>query len=153
MVFTLYAGPLSDKYGRKPLILVSFAGYFLLNLVFLINSYWFYELKVYSFENITIALFGLFVKVEYLLFECLQDVTGGEIVFGLGMYALMADITTEDNRTKRMAVLDAFKYLGIAIGFVSGGIIKKMFGWTPLYLTSMALIVIDIFYVICFVKV
>ena len=45
--------------------------------------------------------------------------TGGEIVFGLGMYALMADITTEDNRTKRMPVLDAFKFVGIAIGFVS----------------------------------
>ena len=64
VVFTLYAGPLSDKYGRKPLILVSFAGYFLLNLVFLINSYWFYELKVYSFENITIALFGLFLRLN-----------------------------------------------------------------------------------------
>ena len=87
-----------------------------------------------------------------MLSECLQDVTGGEIVFGLGMYALMVDITTEDNRTKRMAVLDAFKFVGIAIGFVSAGIIKKMFGWTPLYLTSMALIVIDILYVIIFVK-
>ena len=64
VLFTLYAGPLSDKYGRKPLILVSFAGYFLLNLVFLINSYWFYELKVYSFENITIALFGLFLRLN-----------------------------------------------------------------------------------------
>ena len=46
VLFTLYAGPLSDRYGRKPLILISFAGYFLLNLVFLVNSYWFYELKV-----------------------------------------------------------------------------------------------------------
>jgi hypothetical protein len=27
-----------------------------------------------------------------------------------------------------------------------------MFGWTPLYLTSMALIVVDILHVICFVK-
>ena len=57
--------------------------------------------------------------------------TGGEIVFGLGMYALMADITTADNRTKRMSVLDALKFVGIAIGFVSGGIIKAVFGWTP----------------------
>ena len=66
-----------------------------------------------------------------MLFECLQDVTGGEIVFGLGMYALMAGITTADNRTKRMAVLDSFKFVGIAIGFVSGGIINAVFGWTP----------------------
>ena len=91
-------------------------------------------------------------QVEYLLLECLQDVTGGEIVFGLASYALMADITTEENRTKRMAVLDAFKFVGIAIGFFLGGIIKLNFGWTPLYLTSMTLIIIDIFYVIFFVK-
>ena len=46
IVFTLFAGPLSDTYGRKPLILSSLFGYFVLNIVFLINSFWFYELKV-----------------------------------------------------------------------------------------------------------
>ena len=92
------------------------------------------------------------MKVEYLLFECLQDITGGEIVFGLGIYSLMADITTEENRTRRMAVLDAFVFVGIAVGFVLGGMIRHTLGWTPLYLISMALIVTDILYVIFFVK-
>ena len=92
------------------------------------------------------------MKVEYLLFECLQDITGGEIVFGLGIYSLMADITTEENRTRRMAVLDAFVFVGIAVGFVLGGMIRHTLGWTPLYLISMALIVTDIIYVIFFVK-
>ena len=32
VLFTMYAGPLSDRYGRKPLILVSFVGYFILNV-------------------------------------------------------------------------------------------------------------------------
>ena len=73
-------------------------------------------------------------------------------MFGLAMYALMADITTEENRTKRMAVMDAFKFVGIAIGFFLGGIIKDRFGWTNLYLTSMTLIIIDILYVIFFIK-
>ena len=73
-------------------------------------------------------------------------------MFGLAMYALMADITTEENRTKRMAVMDAFKFVGIAIGFFLGGIIKDRFGWTHLYLTSMTLIIIDILYVIFFIK-
>ena len=53
--FTLVAGPLSDRYGRKPLILISFFGQILLGVVFLVNTFWFEELKV-----------------EYLLFECLQ---------------------------------------------------------------------------------
>ena len=51
-----------------------------------------------------------------------------------------------------MAVLDAFKYLGHAIGFALGGIIQKSFGWIPLYLTSMTLILVNILYVIFFVK-
>ena len=46
ILFTLFAGPLTDKYGRKPLIVSSLAGYLLLNVVMLINSIWFYQLKV-----------------------------------------------------------------------------------------------------------
>ena len=40
------AGPLSDKFSRKPLILFSLGGYVLLNVIYMINAYWFYELKV-----------------------------------------------------------------------------------------------------------
>ena len=46
IIFTLFAGPLSDTYGRKSLILFSLFGFFILNFVFLINSFWFNELQV-----------------------------------------------------------------------------------------------------------
>jgi len=69
IVLAFFAGPLSDKIGRKPLLIFSLFGYLILSVVFLINSIWFYELKV-----------------EFLLFECLQDITGGEIVFGVGKF-------------------------------------------------------------------
>ena len=51
IIFTLFAGPMSDTYGRKPLIICALFGYFVLNLVFLINSIWFYELKVTIFMS------------------------------------------------------------------------------------------------------
>ena len=48
-IMTFPPGPLSDTYGRKPLIITSLVGFFVLNLVFIVNSIWFMELKV---ENI-----------------------------------------------------------------------------------------------------
>ena len=46
LIFTLFAGPMTDRFGRKPLIICSLLGYLLLDIIFLINSHWFFELKV-----------------------------------------------------------------------------------------------------------
>ena len=46
VVFILFAGPLSDSFGRKPFLIIPLVGFFLLNLVFVINTIWFQELKV-----------------------------------------------------------------------------------------------------------
>ena len=48
MLFVMIAGPLTDKYGRKPLIISALLGYLILDIVFLINSIFFYQLKVYT---------------------------------------------------------------------------------------------------------
>ena len=47
VLFTLVAGPLTDSWGRRPLILSALLGYLLLNLILLVNAVWFLELKVF----------------------------------------------------------------------------------------------------------
>ena len=79
--------------------------------------------------------------MEYLLFECLQDVTGGNIVFFLATKCFLVDITSEENRTTRMAVLDAFYSVGYLIGLPLGTYIKKEFGYVPLFSMTLGLVI------------
>jgi len=135
IVFTLFAGPISDTYGRKPLIIIPLFGYFVLNFVYLINSIWFHQLKV-----------------QFLLFECLQDLTGGDIVFFLATRCYMVDITSEENRTTRMAVSDAFYSIGYLIGLPLGTYIKKAFGYVQLFTLTLSLVVLALLYAAFFLK-
>ena len=147
MKFQLY----SEDYGRKPLIIVGLLGYIVLNIAFFINSWFMYQLKA-----------------EYLLFECLQDLFGGDIIFGLGIYALLVDKTEPEARTRRMSVLQvdaskifisilvsfpqAFMFVGMTFGFSLGKPIQQNFGWSGLYLTSMGIIVTNLLFVVFCVK-
>ena len=60
-------------------------------------------------------------QVEFLLFECLQDLTGGGPAFYLASYSLMVDITntSPQTRTRRLSILDSFIPIGFLTGFMS----------------------------------
>ena len=46
------------------------------------------------------------IAPEYILFETLQDLPGGQAVLMLGAFAHVADISEPKYRTSRMAVLE-----------------------------------------------
>jgi hypothetical protein len=57
-----------------------------------------------------------FLQVEYMLFECLQDLTGGRTIFLLAARCYIMDVASVDMRTARICFLDATIGLAIIIG-------------------------------------
>ena len=151
IIFTLFAGPLTDTYGRKPLIISALLGYLLLDIIFLVNSIWFYDLKVIPARPSHFP-HNSGPQVEYLLLECLQDLTGGASAFYLACYSLMVDITSPGSRTRRLSFLDSFMPIGFLIGLPLGVYIKNNYGYITVFSIAACIMLTCILYVIFVLK-
>ncbi len=100
LIFSPILGRLSDKYGRRPVLLISIIG---TGIGFLILG----------FAN---TLWMLFVG------RILDGITGGNISTA---QAYIADITTAENRAKGMGLIGAAFGLGFVFGPAIGGILSR----------------------------
>ena len=87
-----------------------------------------------------------------MLFECLQDLTGGALVFELAHKCFIVDITSDENRTARLAVTDAFRGIGYLTGIALGTRLKEAFGYNVLFMVGLALCVIGLLYAVIVLK-
>ena len=99
IIFALFIGPWSDRFGRKFLIILPLVGYVLYDAWFFINV-WFYDT----------------FPVEYLMLEVIQFWFGGFMCLFLGLYSYVSDISDEHNRTIQMVMIDFVFFVGLAIG-------------------------------------
>jgi multidrug resistance protein len=100
LIFSPILGRLSDKYGRRPVLLVSIIG---TGVGFLILGF-------------ATTLWMLFVG------RILDGITGGNISTA---QAYIADITTKEDRAKGMGLLGAAFGLGFIFGPAIGGILSR----------------------------
>src|SRR5678810_1093612 len=100
LIFSPILGGLSDKHGRRPVLLVSIIG-----------------------TGIGFLILGLAKTITMLFIgRILDGITGGNISTA---QAYMADITTEENRAKAMGLIGAAFGLGFIFGPAIGGILSR----------------------------
>ena len=78
--------------------------------------------------------------------------TGGATCFYLASYSYMADVTSPETRTKRLALLDSFMSFGYMMGLPLGTFIKNQYGFVTLFSTASMIILTTILYVIFVLK-
>src|ERR671932_2518914 len=100
LIFTPVLGRLSDRYGRRPILLISLLG---TCVGFLILGF-------------ATALWMLFLG------RIIDGISGGNISTA---QAYIADITTPENRAKGMGLIGAAFGLGFTLGPAIGGILSK----------------------------
>ena len=93
-------------------------------------------------------------QVEFLLLECLQDLTGGGPAFYLASYSLMVDITNTnpDTRTRRLSILDSFIPIGFLTGLPLGTFLKNQFGYVLVFCVGCLTVLLCILYVVFLLK-
>src|SRR5918993_4067105 len=100
LIFSPVLGGLSDKYGRRPVLLLSIIG-----------------------TGIGFLVLGLATTLVMLFIgRILDGITGGNISTA---HAYIADITTEENRAKGMGLIGAAFGLGFIFGPAIGGILSR----------------------------
>lgn len=132
VLLILFVGAWSDRTGkRKACILMPIVGEFLSCIGFIINTYYFYELPV---------------EVAALSESLFPAITGGWFTNFIGVFSYIGDITTTENRTYRVGMVNMLMSLGYPIGSALSGVILSWVGYYGVFLISASLYLFSLLY-------
>ncbi|VVC97198.1 unnamed protein product [Leptidea sinapis] len=132
VLIILFVGAWSDKTGRrKACILMPIFGEMMSCIGFIVNTYFFYELPA-EVAALTECIFPAF--------------TGGWYTNYIGIFSYISDITTVEDRTYRVGIVNLCSSLGYPIGSALSGIMLKWFGYYGVFSVSAALYLFSILY-------
>ncbi|CAH2266094.1 solute carrier family 46 member 3-like [Pararge aegeria] len=128
----IFLGAYSDRVGqRKFCMLLPIVGEFLTSIGLIVNTYFFYELPVEA-AAVTEAIF--------------PALTGGWFTMFMGVFSYIADVTTEEQRTLRIGIVNLFYSVGVPVGAALSGILVRKIGLYGVFSLSATLYVLSFIY-------
>ncbi|XP_045449252.1 solute carrier family 46 member 3-like [Melitaea cinxia] len=128
----IFVGAYSDRIGqRKFCMLLPIVGEFLTSIGLIVNTYFFHQLPV-EVAAVTEAIF--------------PALTGGWFTMFIGVFSYIADVTTEEQRTLRIGIVNLFYSLGVPLGAALSGILVRKIGLYGVFSLSATIYVLSFFY-------
>ncbi|KAG1682171.1 Proton-coupled folate transporter [Nymphon striatum] len=118
---SLFAGPWSDKYGRRLALVMPITGTLISSIMLIAISY-----ADHKYSPISIILANI-----------PTGLTGTYITMFIGL-SYIADITLEQDRSMKLIFVEGIMMLGIPLGYLVAGYIYKLHGFGPVYILVLA---------------
>ncbi|XP_045534304.1 proton-coupled folate transporter [Papilio machaon] len=132
VLIILFVGAWSDKTGRRKIcILMPIVGELITCIGFMINTYFFYELPV---------------EVTALTESIFPAITGGWFTNFIGVFSYIGDITTTEDRTYRVGIVNLCMSLGYPIGSSLSGLLLTWIGYYGVFSLSALLYLCSLIY-------
>lgn len=135
LIFSFYAGPLSDVMGRKPLMMFPVIGYVLSSICGIINF-----------------AFLRYLPLEFFYTDAIPALFGGLVVYYLGQYSYGASVTEPEERGHRIARLDGTEYIATMIGTLLSPLVSREIGYFGNYVLCGGLALLAVLYLKLAVK-
>ncbi|XP_062541923.1 probable peptidoglycan muropeptide transporter SLC46 [Armigeres subalbatus] len=135
---SMFIGPWSDKYGRKPVIMSTFIGSFL----------------TYGLLAVICFLSGRY-DIDpwyYILAYIPAALSGGNCALITGVFCYITDVTSEQNRAVKMGVLEAAIFLGLLLGVLSSSYILRWTNAITVFAIAAISIFLGILYIIFYIE-
>ena len=127
---SLILGSCSDQFGRKSVLLFPFIG-------------------SASRQLVTIIVVGFNLNVAYLFIGNVMDgICGGTGVIVMSCFAYLSDITTHQQRTIRVVILECSGSIGLILGSLVTGYLIRYFGFLWPNVVIVILTAVTVLYII-----
>ncbi|XP_075165670.1 putative peptidoglycan muropeptide transporter SLC46 [Haematobia irritans] len=136
-IVSLFIGPWSDKFGRRPIVLTTFTGYLCGSIILTALSY--------------IATKTLMSPWLFLLSSVPSVLSGGTCALITGIYCYISDVAKEKARALRMVLNEASLCAGMMVGNVASGYLYAATNTVVVFAISSGLMLLSLLYVYVFV--